>query len=71
MVDPRISIRDLNTALQIDLPFDSANTLNGLILENLQILPQYNLCLKIEPLIIEILQTSKQGIKLVKITKAY
>ncbi len=71
LVDPRISIRDLNTALQIDLPFDSANTLNGLILENLQILPQYNLCLKIEPLIIEILQTSKQGIKLVKITKAY
>ncbi len=71
LVDPRISIRELNTALQIDLPFDSAKTLNGLILENLQSLPQYNLCLKIEPLIIEILQVSKKGIKLVKITKSY
>lgn len=71
LIDPRVSIRELNVALNINLQHNEANTLNGLILEQLQSLPQYNLCLKIEPLIIEILQTSKQGIKLVKITKAY
>ena len=69
LVDPRISIRELNKALKIQLPYDSAKTLNGLILENLQSFPQHNVSLKIEPLIIEIVQVSKQGIKLVRIKK--
>jgi len=69
LVDPRVSIREINTELNVKLPFDSAKTLNGLILEQLQSFPQHNLSLKIDSLIIEILQVSKQGIKLVKITK--
>ena len=69
LADPRISIRELNSELNVKLPFDSAKTLNGLILEQLQSFPQHNVSLKIDPLIIEIIQVSKQGIKLVKITK--
>ncbi|MDA8855251.1 CNNM domain-containing protein [Candidatus Pseudothioglobus singularis] len=69
LVDPRVSIREINTELNVKLPFDSAKTLNGLILEQLQSFPQHNLSLKIDSLIIEIIQVSKQGIKLVKITK--
>ena len=69
LVDPRVSIREINTELNVKLPFDSAKTLNGLILEQLQSFPQHNLSLKIHSLIIEIIQVSKQGIKLVKITK--
>jgi Mg2+/Co2+ transporter CorB len=69
LVDPRVSIRELNSELNIKLPFDSAKTLNGLILEQLQSFPQHNVSLKIDPLIIEIIQVNKQGIKLVKITK--
>jgi len=69
LVDPRISIRELNKALRIKLPYDSAKTLNGLILEKLQSFPQHNVSLKIEPIIIEIVQVSKQGIKLVRINK--
>jgi len=69
LVDPRVSIRELNSELNVKLPFDSAKTLNGLILEQLQSFPQHNVSLKIDPLIIEIIQVSKQGIKLVKITK--
>ena len=69
LVDPRISIRELNTVLQVKLPFANAKTLNGLILEHLQSFPQHNVSLKIETLIIEIVQVSKQGIKLVKINK--
>jgi len=71
LVDPRISIREINTALKVQLPSDNAKTLNGLILENLQSFPQHNVSLKIEPLIIEIVQVSKQGIKLVRINKLY
>ena len=69
LVDPKISIRELNSELKIRLPFDNAKTLNGLILEQLQSFPQHNVSLKINPLIIEIIQVSKQGVKLVKITK--
>ena len=69
LVDPRISIRELNLELKVKLPFDSAKTLNGLIIEQLQSFPQHNVSLKIDPLIIEIIQVNKQGIKLVKITK--
>ena len=69
LADPRVSIRELNSELNVKLPFDSAKTLNGLILEQLQSFPQHNVSLKIDPLIIEIIQVSKQGIKLVKITK--
>ena len=69
LVDPRISIRELNSELKIKMPFDNAKTLNGLILEHLQSFPQHNVSLKIDPLIIEIIQVNKQGVKLVKITK--
>ena len=69
LVDPRISIREINSVLKVKLPFDNAKTLNGLILEHLQSFPQHNVSLKIESLIIEIIQVSKQGIKLVKINK--
>ena len=71
LVDPRISIREINSVLKVKLPFDNAKTLNGLILEHLQSFPQYNVSLKIEPLIIEIVQVSKQGIRLVRINKIY
>ena len=71
LVDSRVSIRELNKVLKIKLPYDSAKTLNGLILENLQSFPQHNVSLKIEPLIIEIVQVSKQGVKLVRINKIY
>jgi Mg2+/Co2+ transporter CorB len=69
LVDPRISIREINSALKVKLPFDNAKTLNGLILEHLQSFPQHNVSLKIESLIIEIVRVNKQGIKLVKINK--
>jgi Mg2+/Co2+ transporter CorB len=70
LVDPRVSIRELNAKLKVNLPFDSAKTLNGLILEQLQSIPQHNVSLKIDKLIVEIVQVSKQGIKLVKISKS-
>jgi len=71
LVDPRISIREINAALKVKLPSDNAKTLNGLILEHLQSFPQHNVSLKIETLIIEIVQVSKQGIRLVRINKIY
>ena len=69
LVDPRVSIRELNAELKVKLPYDNAKTLNGLILEHLQSFPQHNVSFKVDSLIIEIVQVNKQGIKLVRITK--
>lgn len=69
IVDPKISIRDLNATLKIQLKYDEANTLNGLILEQLQTMPKSNLSIKFEELIIEILKVSRKGVTLVRITK--
>jgi Mg2+/Co2+ transporter CorB len=69
LVDPRINIRELNTILNIDLSVAKAKTLNGLILEELQSIPKRDVSLKINNLLVEILQISDQTIKLVKLTK--
>ena len=71
LVDPKISIRELNNIIKTNLHYGHAKTLNGIILEHLQSIPQHNVSLKIETLIIEIVQVSKQGIKLVRINKIY
>ena len=56
----------------IALPFFSLGGAQRVAFETAKALtsfPQHNVSLKIDPLIIEIIQVSKQGVKLVKITK--
>jgi len=69
LIDPRISIRELNTLLNISLSVAKAKTLNGLILETLQSIPKRDISLKVDNVLIEIMQISDQTIKLVKLTK--
>ncbi|MBT4747348.1 MAG: DUF21 domain-containing protein, partial [Candidatus Thioglobus sp.] len=69
LVDPRISVRELNALLNVQLPSAKAKTLNGLILEELQTIPKRDVSLKIGKILVEILQISDQAIKLVKLTK--
>lgn len=69
LIDPRISIRELNTLLNINLSVAKAKTLNGLILETLQSIPKRDISLKVDNVLIEIMQISDQTIKLVKLTK--
>ena len=69
LIDPRISIRELNTLLKINLSVAKAKTLNGLILETLQSIPKRDISLKIDNVLIEIMQISDRTIKLVKLTK--
>jgi Mg2+/Co2+ transporter CorB len=69
LVDPRISVRELNALLGAKLPTSKAKTLNGLILEELQAIPERDVSLKIRKILVEILQISDKTIKLVKLTK--
>lgn len=64
------SLRDLNRKLGLHLPLGEAKTLNGLILEHLQDIPEPGTSLKIEGYAIEIIQTQDRAVKVARIFPA-
>lgn len=62
-VEGAASIRDLNKSLGWRLPADGPKTLNGLITEALETIPQAPVCLKIGPYRLEILETEDNRVK--------
>ena len=67
LIDGSISVRDLNRALRWDLPTDGPKTLNGLILDYLETIPEPGTSLKLDDHPLEIIQTADNGVKTVKI----
>jgi Mg2+/Co2+ transporter CorB len=67
LISGNINIRELNRTLKWDLPSDSAKTLNGLILEYLESIPEQGTSLKLYGHPIEIVQMEDNTVKLVKI----
>jgi len=61
------SLRDLNRLLNLDLPLDGPRTLNGLILENLEAIPDHDVSIRIAGIVIEIVQFDDQGVRTVKL----
>lgn len=66
-VDGSSSLRDLNKKLNLDLPLDGPRTLNGLILEYFEDIPEPNTSFKIGTHQLEIIQTQDRIVKSVKI----
>lgn len=64
------SLRELNRKLGLRLPIGEAKTLNGLILEHLQDIPEAGTSLKIGDYPIEIIQTQDRAIKVVRLFPA-
>ncbi|MDH4234988.1 MAG: CNNM domain-containing protein [Gallionella sp.] len=61
------SLRELNRKLGLNLPLDSAKTLNGLILEHLEDIPETGTSLKIAGYPIEIIQVQDRIVKVARI----
>ena len=61
------SLRDLNRLLKLDLPLDGPRTLNGLILEMLEAIPDYDVSIRIAGVVMEIVQFDEHGVKTVKL----
>ncbi len=61
------SLRDLNRLLNLDLPLDGPRTLNGIILERLEAIPDHDDSIKIANIVMEIVQFDDQGVKTVKL----
>lgn len=61
------SLRELNRKLGLHLPLDGAKTLNGLILEHLEDMPEAGVSLKIAGYPIEVIQTQDRIVKVARI----
>jgi Mg2+/Co2+ transporter CorB len=67
VVNGSIGVRVLNRTLGWELPTDGPRTLNGLIVEYLETLPQAGTVLRLGDLTIEILQTTDNSVKTARI----
>jgi Mg2+/Co2+ transporter CorB len=63
------NLRELNRLLGLNLPVDGPRTLNGLILEELQEIPDHDLSVKVGGVVMEIIHFDDQGIKTVKLLR--
>lgn len=67
LVEGSALLRDLNRKLGLKLPLDGPKTLNGLILEHLESIPEAGTSLKIANHPLEIVQTQDRVVKVVRI----
>ncbi|MBI3901539.1 MAG: HlyC/CorC family transporter [Nitrosomonadales bacterium] len=70
LVEGGTPLRDLNRKLGMHFPLDGAKTLNGLILDHLQNIPETGTSLKVADYPIEIIQTQDRVVKVAKIFPA-
>lgn len=67
LVDGSSALRDLNKKLNLNFPLDGPRTLNGLILEHFEDIPEPSTSFRINNHTIEIMQTQDRIVKSVKI----
>lgn len=67
VIDGAAYVREINRALGWQLPCDGPKTLNGLITEALESIPDSPVCLKIGPYCLEILQSAENRVKSVRV----
>ncbi|KAF0163681.1 MAG: hypothetical protein FD157_2644 [Rhodocyclaceae bacterium] len=67
LVDGAASLRELNRMLDLDFPLDGPRTLNGLIVEHLQDIPEVGVGVRAGGVPMEIVQTQDRKIKMVRL----
>ena len=69
LLEGSTTLRDINKQLELQFALDGPKTINGLLLEYLQDIPEASVCLKINDCVIEIVQVKNQSIKVVKLIR--
>ena len=67
LVDGSSTLRELNKKLHLEFPLDGPRTLNGLIIEHFEDIPESNTSFKVGQHVLEIVQTQDRIVKSVKI----
>ncbi|HUW50057.1 MAG TPA: HlyC/CorC family transporter [Sulfuricella sp.] len=70
LVDGSCTLRDLNRKLKLELPLDGPKTLNGLVLEHFEDIPEASTSFKIAGHMLEIVKTQDRVVKVVRIFPA-
>ncbi len=66
IIDGTATVREINKALDWDLPIDGPKTLNGLLTEMLEMIPEKNVCVRLPFHCAEILNVQDNAIRTVK-----
>lgn len=69
MVEGSRSLREINRKLGLRLPLDGPKTLNGLILEHFQDIPESGTSVKIADVAMEVVQTQDRMVKMVRLSR--
>ena len=69
-VDGSANIRELNRAMEWELPTDGPKTLNGLVLEQLERIPEVGTCFKVSGYPIEIVESKDNKVVLARVQAA-
>jgi Mg2+/Co2+ transporter CorB len=67
LVEGSRSLREINRLLQLDFPLGGPKTLNGLITEHFQDIPEGGISIKIGDIPIEIIQTQDTSVKVARL----
>jgi Mg2+/Co2+ transporter CorB len=69
VVDGSVSLRELNRRLLLNFPLDGPRTLNGLLLEHLQDIPDGACCIRYDDCIAEVIQIDEQAVRSVRLIR--
>lgn len=67
LIDGNTHIRDINRALDWELPVDGPKTLNGLIIEHMEIIPQTGTSLMVDNYTIEIMKSTNNAVQTARV----
>ena len=69
MVEGSRSLREINRKLGLQLPLNGPKTLNGLILEHFQDIPESGTSVKIADVAMEVVQTQDRMVRMVRMSR--
>ena len=67
VIDAGTSLREVNRRLKLNFPLDGPKTLNGLILEELQAIPDAQVSLRFKDCVVEVVHVDEQGVRNVRL----
>ena len=67
LIDASVSLRELNKKLDWELPINGAKTLNGLIIDKIETIPENNIKIEIENYLIETVLIRNNMIKIARV----
>lgn len=70
LLEGSVALRDINKRLGLNFPLDGPKTLNGMLLETLQDIPEAPISIKTAGCVIEVVQVQHQSIKVVKLIRS-